>query len=348
MTFEDYEKKFRILARESGYSEHLILRCLSYAKPLLDQNLPVIFNTSNLSALVGYKKNYIKKAVLYPTYFYREFTIKKRGSAGSRTISEPLPSLKEIQSWILENILYEIPVSRFAKAYVRDRTLIDNVKYHKGKHVIVCLDIKDFFSSIRRIYIEKIFLDLHYSSNVANLLSKLVCCNEHLPQGAVTSPYLSNLYMRQFDKNLSEFCTNSNIRFTRYADDITLSGNFDPQPVIDFVSELLQRHDLTVKKEKTRIMYGNDRQIVTGVIVNKKIQMPREKRDKIRQEIFFIKKLGPIKHLENTQNSRKNYLRHLLGKITFALFLNPRDSSMKEYSAYVRGLIKNGEGYLNK
>lgn len=341
MTFEDFEKRFRIVASQSGYSEHNIQRCLAYAKPLLEQNLPVIFNTSNLAALVGYKKNYIKKAVLYPTYFYREFSVKKRGSEGTRTISEPLPSLKEIQYWILENILYEIPVSRYAKAYVRDRTLIDNVKYHKSKDVVVCLDIKNFFPSIQRRYVEAIFLELGYSTYVSNLLSKLCCCNEHLPQGASTSACLSNIFMREFDLTLSKFCANKNIRYTRYADDITLSGNFDPTPVIDYVSAILKNQGLTLNYDKSKVMHRNDRQIVTGVVVNRKFQMPREKRDKIRQEIYFIKTLGLKAHLSNTQNIRENYLRHLLGKINFALFLNPKDANMRGYSIYVKDLIKN-------
>src|ERR1051325_5531974 len=136
MTFNYFEEKFREKAIQAGYSEENTQRCLTYAKPLIEQNLPVIFNTSNLSALVGYKKNYIKKAVLYPNYFYRSFTIKKKNGT-LRYLKEPLPSLKEIQCWILENILYAIPVSRFARAYIPKRNLLDNVKYHKDKKVVL-------------------------------------------------------------------------------------------------------------------------------------------------------------------------------------------------------------------
>lgn len=340
MTYKDFEKQFRAKANTSGYSEDNIVKCLLYARPLLEKNLPVIFNTSNLAALVGYRKNYIKKAVLYPTYFYREFQVKKKTGSGLRTIREPLPSLKEIQFWILENILYEIPVSKYAKAYVKNRTLKDNVKYHKGKKLVVCLDIKDFFPSIKRKYVEEIFLNIGYSSNISNLLSKLCTCDEYLPQGAVTSPCLSNIFMVDFDAELSNFCMGQMIRFTRYADDITLSGDFNPDEVIHFISLLLCNKGLVLNKDKIKIMHRNTPQIVTGVMVNKKIQMPRSKRDEIRQEVYFIKKLGIETHLSNTNNTRANYLRHLLGKVNYAIFLNPSDSKMQEYSSYLKGLIK--------
>ena len=75
MTFDFYEKHFRVKAIKSGFSEDDIQSCLNYAKPLIDQNLPVIYNTSNLAALVGYRKNYLKRAVLFTPFFYRTFRI---------------------------------------------------------------------------------------------------------------------------------------------------------------------------------------------------------------------------------------------------------------------------------
>lgn len=339
MTFEYFENGFRKKAIQSGYSEDNICRCLVYAKPLIDKDLPVIFNTANLSALVGYKKNFIKRAVLYTDYFYRNFTIlKKNGS--KRELKEPLPSLKEIQCWILENILYNVPVSKYAKAYVKKRNLTDNVKYHKGRDVVVTLDINNFFSSIERSSVEGIFLELGYSSNISNLLSKLCCCNEILPQGAPTSPYLSNIYMRGFDMAVSNYCNKQNIRYTRYADDITLSGdNIDPSILIDFVKENLEAIKLSLNEDKVKVMGKNVPQIVTGIIVNDKIQVPKEYRDKIRQEIYFIKKFGLANHLRNVNCDKVNYVYHLLGKINFALQINPKDLHMAEYKSYLHTLI---------
>lgn len=107
MTYQEYEHKFRELAKKKGYAEEHILRCLQYAKPLIEKKLPVIFNTTHLALLVGYNKNYIKRAAKNTYFFYRRFEIPKKNGK-TRLICEPLPSLKEIQHWILKNILYEI------------------------------------------------------------------------------------------------------------------------------------------------------------------------------------------------------------------------------------------------
>jgi RNA-directed DNA polymerase len=99
MDFEKYKSSFEKLASDSGYSEQNIQRCLSYARVLCDNGVPIIYNTSHLSALVGYKKGYLKRAVMYTTHFYRNFEILKKNGR-KRKISEPLPSLMEIQIWI--------------------------------------------------------------------------------------------------------------------------------------------------------------------------------------------------------------------------------------------------------
>jgi RNA-directed DNA polymerase len=138
MTYQYFETHFRDKAVKVGYSEENIIKCLNYAKPLIQKNLPVIFTTANLSSLVGYNKNYLKRAALFTPFFYRRFKIKKKNGS-SREITEPLPSLKEIQIWILENILYHLPVSRYAKAYVRGRNILENVKYHRSKEVLLTL-----------------------------------------------------------------------------------------------------------------------------------------------------------------------------------------------------------------
>jgi len=334
MTFDIYEATFRAKASKSGFSEEDILKCLTYAKPLLEKNLPVIYNTSNLSALVGYEKPFLKKAALFTRYYYRRFTIKKKNNK-LRTLSEPLPSLKEIQIWILNTILYNIPVSKFAKAYVPNRNILDNTRFHRNKEKVLSLDIEDFFPSIKRPSIEKIFLSLGYSSNVSNLLSKLCCCDEILPQGAPTSPYLSNIYLQNFDVFISNYCINEDIRYTRYADDLTFSGDFEEEQVIKIVTNELKKIGLRLNKSKVKVMGRNDRQIVTGIVVNKIVQIPRYKRNDIRKEVYFVKKFGLDDHLVKTKNNRGNYIKHLLGKIEYAIFINPKDEEMLGYKKYL-------------
>lgn len=340
MSFSQYASEFKAKAINAGYSAENIQKCLVYAEPLFAKKLPVIYNTTNLSALVGYNKTYLKKAALYTEYFYRTFEIKKKATKKKRKIKEPLPSLKEIQLWILENILYQVPVSKFAKAYIKKRNILDNVKYHIEKEKVVSLDIMDFFPSITRESVEKIFLSLGYSSNISNLLSKLCTLDGHLPQGAPTSPYLSNIFMRDFDNQIAEFCTKQQVRFTRYADDMVFSGDFSEGGVIEFVKQKVKSLDLKLNTDKTAIMGRNVPQIVTGVLVNKKTQLPRRERSMLRFEMHFIMKFGLSEHLNRTKNTKSNFLKHIQGKINYALYLNPDDQELKKYIEYLKDLEK--------
>ena len=198
MKFEQYKQEFEIKASNSGYTAENIERCLNYARPLIDKGFPVIYNTSHLSVLVGYRKDYIKRAVVYTPYFYRDFEIKKKNGK-MRKISEPLPSLKEIQDWILVNILEVEKVSPFAKAYRKKVGLLENVKFHKNQPKVLTLDLKDFFPSIKTENVELIFRSFGYSVLISSLLSKLCTRDSCLPQGAPTSPYLSNIFFKRAD-----------------------------------------------------------------------------------------------------------------------------------------------------
>lgn len=334
MNFSHYSKIFRAKAERSGYSEDNISACLQYAEPLLEKNLPVIYNTANLASLVGYKTTYLKRAVKFTPYFYRSFKIKKR-TGGTRDIVEPLPSLKEIQDWILCNILYKIKPSRYAKAYITGRSLPENVKYHKNKEMVLTLDILNFFGSIKLQNVENIFLEFGYSSNVSNLLAKLCTYDGVLPQGASTSPCLSNLFLRLFDEKVASYCRAKDIRYTRYADDLTFSGDAEDLDIEDFIELELYNMGLYLNKEKTRRMTKNMRQIVTGIVVNEKLQTPKTERNFIRNEVYYLKKFGLKQHLKHTENKRANYLEHLLGKINFALHINPSDIRMRGYKDIV-------------
>lgn len=338
MTFEEYREKFIEKATEAGFSEDNIQACLAYARPLLESGLPVIYNTTNLAAFVGYSRAYIKRAALFTKSYYRSFQIKKKNGT-PRNLKEPLPSLKEIQIWILKNILEQVKVSKYAKAYIHKRNILDNAKYHKHKPIVLALDIKDFFDSINREHIESIFLNLKYSSNISNLLSKLCCCDDKLAQGAPTSPYLSNLYLAQFDEKVGLFCLSNQIRYTRYADDLTFSGDFEPSIVIEEVQRqiaFLKNNKLLLNTDKTEIMLSHMRQVVTGLVVNSKvIQVPRAYRDEIRKEVYFLEKYGLAEHLRQTNNRRRNYLKHLLGKINFVLHINKDDKKFLEYKTIV-------------
>lgn len=331
MTIIDkYKKAFTEKAINSGFSDDEIQKCLQYAEPILQKGLPVIYNTTHLSSLVGYNKRYLKRASAYTKYFYKQHVIPKKNN-DFRYLYEPLPSLKEIQQWILENILNKIPVSRYAKAYTSGRSIKDHVKYHKGHKVVLTLDIKAFFDNIHLDLIEKLFLQLGYSNLISNLLAKL-CCHEYtLPQGASTSPRLSNIILNPMDEALSEYCRTNKLRYSRYADDLAFSGEeINVDELNKLIENELKKVRLQLNKDKTMLMKDNRRQIISGIIVNDKIQVPRKKRDELRQAMFYIEKYGLDDHLKKINCTKANYVKHLLGIANYITFINPKDSKTLE------------------
>ena len=163
------------------------------------------------------------------------------------------------------------------------------------------------------------------------MLSNLCCYKNTLPQGAPTSPIISNLIAINIDKRIGDFIQENKIRYTRYADDMTFSGDFNPGMVIQFVQKVLNDENFELNTEKTRARFQHQKQEVTGIVVNNKIQVSRSYRREIRQAIYYIKKFGLSSHLDKTNNNRANYIRHLLGRVNFVLFIDPKDEEFLEY-----------------
>lgn len=227
---------------------------------------------------------------------YHVFKIKKR-SNGYRTIYEPTYNLKIIQTNILKNILEHKKISKYAKAYYQGVKLIDNAKPHLNKKDILKLDIENFFENISFMKIYNNCFQLEYFPfNIGILLTKLCTYDDFLPQGAPTSSYISNLVMKNFDEIIGKYCEERDIAYTRYSDDMTFSGNFDYKDIIKKVKEELYKNGFTLNKNKIVVVSQKSRQLVTGIVVNEKLQVANNYRKQIRQEIYYLKKYGVEDH----------------------------------------------------
>ena len=141
-------------------------------------------------------------------------------------------------------------------------------------------DVDNFFPSMSVREIELIFTRIGYSKRLSNLLAKLCCRDGSLPQGAPTSPALSNIFMIPFDDAISSYCKKLNIKYTRYADDLTFSGDFDTDATLEVVKTKIGELGLSLNADKTKIMGRDQAQLVTGVVVNEKLQVAFKKRNK--------------------------------------------------------------------
>lgn len=344
--FKDYKNKFTKKARESGFTERYIIRCLNYSENLYNKNLPIIYNYQHFSELVGYMHTYITRVKTSTFFFYRHFKIKKK-NGGNRTISEPLPNLKEIQNFILKEILYTQKVSKYCKSYIPKKNIKEYLKFHVNEKQVLTLDIENFFPSIKFNHVYNLFINLGFEKKLSEYLSFLctyidIKDNEknhlrYLPQGAPTSPYLSNLILKDFDDKIANYCYENKIKYTRYADDMAFSGNeINQEKLIDFVkSNLLKDLNINLNMDKVNFMKQNQPQIISGVIVNEKLQLPKKDRSHIRNQVHHIKTHTLEGHLKWINENRENYLSHLLGKIQYGLNLNPNDKELNTYKEYI-------------
>ncbi|MFK7049058.1 reverse transcriptase family protein [Flavobacterium davisii] len=344
MDLELYKRHFREKALNSGFSEETIIKCLKYSEVLASKNLPVIYNSYHLAGLVGYKHSYLSRAIISTDFFYRKFKIQKKNGK-YREISEPLPGLKEIQYFILKEILYKQKVSKYCKSYIPKKKFREYLKYHSNEKQVLTLDIKDFFPSIKYEFIYTYFMNLGYARDVSYFLATLCSyvpkapkgektdlSKRFLPQGAPTSPYLSNLILSNFDDLVAKYCNENKLKYTRYADDMTFSGDIiQKDELISFVQSELNKIGLKLNIDKINFMKQNVPQIVSGVIINKKVQLTKEDRNKIRNVMYYISKFGLEDHLNRTNEKRDYFVFHLLGKIQYGLSLNPNDHELKRY-----------------
>lgn len=273
---------------------------------------------------------------------YRIFKIKKRNGK-LRTIYEPNPTLKNIQRRILNNILNNKSISKYAKAYKKGISLRDNAIEHLNKEIILKLDIKDFFENIKfsNIY-DSCFSIEYFPKEIGMLLTHLCTYNNHLTQGSPTSAYISNLVMKEFDEYIGDYCEDNNISYTRYSDDLTFSGNFNPSAIIKIVKKALLKLNLEINDDKTCIINKGNRQTVTGITVNKKVQICSTYRKNIRKQIYYIKKFGIDSHLKFTNNNitQIKYLKSLNGKINYIIQINNNDQEFLKYKTYINELLR--------
>lgn len=286
---------------------------------------PIIFNTYHLSNILGVNWKIIKQLIRKPEENYHTFYITKK-MGGKRQISVPSPDLMYVQRKIKESILENIKIHDAAYGFRKKRSIVDNAKVHLNQEIVLNIDIENFFPAVQSKRIYYIFHDLaKYDSKVATCLTKLVTFHDKLPQGAPTSPILSNIVSYMLDIRLQRLAEKMEIHYTRYADDITFSGSKEKVNValLRLVEHIIKENGFQVNKKKTRFATKGTRQEVTGLIVNNdEVNIPKNYIKEIRQEIYYIKKYGIESHREHTGIRNRSYREHLLGKILYVRKIN--------------------------
>jgi len=269
---------------------------------------------------------------------YRNVTLAKK-NGGVRNLSVPDELLKSIQKRIAEVLLPQMPVSGYAMAYRFGGSALQNAKHHVNQPVVLKLDIYRFFDSISYADVkDKVFPQKIYSEPIRILLTILCYYKDVLPQGAPSSPAITNIILFEFDKRIGFWCRERNITYTRYCDDMTFSGDFDPEEVIRFVRAELKKMNLLLNEQKTKIQRPNRRQSVTGIVVNEKLSIPVDYRRNLRQELHYCRKFGIRGHLQKLglEIPEDTYRMQLLGRINYVLQVHPHEKDLLDAKRWLQ------------
>lgn len=276
---------------------------------------------------------------------YRKAELPKR-SGGTRQLLVPDPLLKHIQRRILQMLLVHMPVSRHATAYRYGGSTLRNAAPHVGKAMILKLDIRDFFDSILYSQVkDAAFPPEVYGEPLRVLLAMLCYCHDALPQGAPTSPAITNILLREFDDTVGSWCAGRGIAYTRYCDDMTFSGDFDLAEVRIFVSAQLRKLGFFLNEGKTVVARGGQRQTVTGIVVNQKTNLPADYRRRLRQELYYCRKYGLAQHAARKAPgcAAHTYGQRLLGQVSYALHITPGDAALRQAKTWLLQQLKTEE-----
>ncbi len=323
---------------------------------------------------LGLGQKELKKIWWYREGMYHRFAIAK-GKGKSRIITAPDKRLKILQAKLapLLDLIYQrrYPVHGF----VKDRSVKTNAEAHGRRRHVVNLDLSDFFPSITENRVRGLLKSLGIDERVADIVARICCCNGQVPQGAPTSPVLSNMICYRLDRELLEIAKHTRAIYTRYADDITFStyqppsllfkgqlpaaGRFLPNILSPELTMAFAGNGFTVHPDKAHYADRNSRRIVTGVKVNAGLNVDRRYVRNIRAVMHSIERVG----LEDAQKRHddakgKGTLEvHLRGKIAYIAHLKGKSDPVvrslalrynKSFPSHKISLIPTAEEMLDR
>lgn len=315
--------------KSKGITPDILNNISNYCTKLTNQSLPIILDVEHLRRLIGVPKNNFYKIVFSPKYQYNRQSIFKKNNIEKRQLLIPSENLKKIQRWILDNILYKKNCLGVVHGFIPNRSITTNAELHVGKSYILKLDIKDFFPSITQKKVYKLFHSLGYTKKISSVLSIICTYNGSyyktpvLPQGAPTSPYISNLVCHSMDLSILKLCEENGIDYSRYADDMTFSGDVIQDNIIKRIIAIVNYNGFEIKNEKTKKICKQKKQTVTGITVNQKLNPNKLLQKELRQHIHYIEKYGIYDHLKYTQKEHlTNYKNYLYGIASYIMMVD--------------------------
>lgn len=317
---ETWESLFSKRALEEGHSQQFVDECLKYKAALDAKNMPVIFDLKHLSNLIGWDTNGLHYVLYCKDEHYTTYQIRKKNDPEhTREITAPSATMKKAQWWVYHKLLSrDDRISICAQGFMGRRSVKTNALPHKDAIWLLSLDLKDFFDNIYANRVYKYFTGLGYEENVCWALTSICTFNGHLPQGAPTSPYLSNLLSKRMDDEIAHYCTDNGFVYSRYADDITISSkDWNSVPSVDEVRKIVESNGHRLNHKKTKLRHKGQKMEVTGLTIGNGVHVSKAYRNEILRELHFCEKYTPAVHCKTMYPDKMFYKEWLWGRIQF-------------------------------
>lgn len=257
---------------------------------------------------------------------YSILRIRKRDNTW-RILHNPAPVMRAVQFRILTKLLNNLRLPEYVYAFEKNRNIPEMAALHTNKHCVISLDIKDFFHSIKQETLSTILQRLNIGAMPARTLSEICTYKAFVPQGALTSPKISNLITSvTFGPEIKEYCTQQGFTLSIYADDVTMSTDntgVNPKEVILLVSNIIRNHGFRINKKKTKVMFHGARQYVCGAVVNTKVNLLVKERKKLRAIVHNVVNNGIEAEATKSNLEPSKFLNQLRGRINWYRQLNP-------------------------
>lgn len=319
-----------------------------YADRLVASGVPVIFNLRHLGKVAGFRPRYLASVINASHAHYREFSIPKR-SGGKRTITAPYSHLLELQRWILDNILTKATVHSAAHAYRDNYSIITNARAHLSAPMLLKMDLKDFFPSVDTGRVISVFRSFGYTHRISYYLAAICMYQNGLPQGAPTSPALSNAIAFHMDNRLHHLAKRFKLTYTRYADDMAFSGEYISDIFAEHVKSVIANCGFIVNDDKTRHYRGAGRRILTGISISGKdgkLRLPRDYRRELRHDLFELKRsLDLILKSSSLHIDKIQHIESLNGKLRFWISVEGMNDERRSYVEMMEH-IRKLKGYV--
>jgi RNA-directed DNA polymerase len=275
-----------------------------------------LVSMGRLEALLGFSREYLWCVAKKAGTYYRSFDQKPKGSDKKwRHIDNPNEEIREIHKRIHKKILQKYPFPRTMLGGIKKCSVIENAQIHSGKKNVFAIDIRSCYPSTRHTQVFSAYREwMGCSTDIANILTKITTYQTRLPQGAPTSSLLANLVLLNVHNEIKKIVEEKGLTFTFYVDDIVISGD-NVKSIIEPVIKALQQYGWSISCKKKKFMRRCDVQEVTGLVVNRKVNISKKYVEKLRKKIIEAAKKGFF-----TENEDRSFG----GKITYIMAINER------------------------